>query len=218
MEKISKRKSDEIYSKLKEDIITGVLTPGEKLSFRKVAQNYNVSMMPVREAMTRLHVQDLITINKKTIRIKKLTASEVEDIFQMRFKLEAMAVEKAMFNIGDQEKDELLNTVAAMDRMRHQPAEWQKLNKQFHLQLYRYANSKILQSTLENLWSSVEAYMHLYVVSRSTDHTLDISHKEHLELIYLVYRKEAAQSVDLLYRHLMNTKQVILQELKQLGG
>ncbi|WP_252312347.1 FCD domain-containing protein [Sinobaca sp. H24] len=93
--------------------------------------------------------------------------------------------------------------------------EWGKLNKQFHLTFYSYADSPSLLSTLRDIWGSVEAYMNIYASSSSNLETFPLSYEEHQQLISFAYRKETNKALDLLVKHLSNTRDVILQELSK---
>jgi DNA-binding GntR family transcriptional regulator len=63
-----------IYLELKKKLIVGELMPGEGLSIRKVAEEYKVSAMPVREALRQLAIeQALISAAKKAYRVPDLT-------------------------------------------------------------------------------------------------------------------------------------------------
>ena len=70
--------------------------PGEGLSIRKVAEEYKVSAMPVREALRQLALeQALISAAKKAYRVPDLTAGQAADLFFVRSILEGAAAEIA---------------------------------------------------------------------------------------------------------------------------
>ncbi|WP_252312947.1 hypothetical protein [Sinobaca sp. H24] len=70
-------------------------------------------------------------------------------------------------------------------------------------------------STLHDIWGSVEAYMNIYASASSNVNTFSLSYEEHQQLISFAYRKETNKALDLLVKHLTNTRDVILQELNK---
>jgi len=54
------RRADALRDQLEQDIITGVLRPGERLDEQTLAARFGVSRTPIREAMMRLHAEGLV--------------------------------------------------------------------------------------------------------------------------------------------------------------
>ena len=72
--------------------LLGALAPGAKLTLNELAKQFNVSMIPVREALNRLSAQGLITRkpNVGTF-VVRLTMREMEEILEVRIPLEGLA-------------------------------------------------------------------------------------------------------------------------------
>ena len=86
----------QIYEDLKKLIIQGSLAPGEVISLRKLAGDYGVSFMPVREAVWQLNSEGILTVEcNKRIVVSRLTPSQLKDILEVRLLLETEAVKKA---------------------------------------------------------------------------------------------------------------------------
>ncbi|WP_252312346.1 GntR family transcriptional regulator [Sinobaca sp. H24] len=96
-------KADEVYAKLRLQIVSGDFMPGDKVTIRQIAGLYQVSMMPVRQALARLHSDGFVSIINRTVKIKELSAKDVKDIFAIRIRLETLALEWAIPHI-DEEK------------------------------------------------------------------------------------------------------------------
>ncbi len=203
--------SEEVYKHLREKIIKGEFSPGEKVSIRKIADMYGVSTMPAREALKRLQSEGFITAERRSTVVKRLSTKELIEIFMIRKTLEKMAIEWAFSNIGKKELIALENLVKEMDQKAN-PLEWNDLNKQFHFKLYSYSYSAPLLELLEKTWGRVEPYMNIYA---SSSHHLEVSQQEHYKMIELLAKRNLDGLIQLTMEHIQKTCDVILNEFKR---
>jgi DNA-binding GntR family transcriptional regulator len=91
---------DEVYNSLLNWIMEGVLSPGEKIVDKELAEHLGVSRTPVREALRRLEDKDLVesSANRWT-RVTKISPQEPELIYPIIWTLEQLAVSEAAENI-----------------------------------------------------------------------------------------------------------------------
>lgn len=81
-----------IVRELRDEIISGTLRPGEKLSEARLAKRFGVSRTPVREAFKELEGEDLVTVERRRgTFVTQLTRSEVMELYTVRAALEGMA-------------------------------------------------------------------------------------------------------------------------------
>lgn len=83
------------YMRLKQDILTGVLTPGAALSEADLAQRYGVSRTPVREALMRLDHDKVVERQRRGYRVRVLSPEEVLEIYEARSVIEGAAAAAA---------------------------------------------------------------------------------------------------------------------------
>jgi DNA-binding GntR family transcriptional regulator len=99
---------DSVAHALREDILAGLLSPGERLVEEAIAKQYGVSRVPVREALNRLQSEGFVTI----VRYKGATVSETlvqdsRELLQIRRGLEILAAQLAAQNRGGAVADQL---------------------------------------------------------------------------------------------------------------
>jgi len=86
---------DAVCEKLREEIITGHLAPGEKLVEEVLARQMNTSRGPLRSAFLRLAHEGLVIIRQnRSVTVVRLTRRDVEEIHSLRLMLETMAVRR----------------------------------------------------------------------------------------------------------------------------
>ena len=87
----------EAYRFLRDRILSGELTAEARLNPAEIAELLGISRMPVREALRQLDAEGLVTMRpNRAAHVTRLTAPEVEDLFEIRTMLEVMAVRYAV--------------------------------------------------------------------------------------------------------------------------
>ncbi len=84
---------EETYNAIKNLIIWGKIKPGERLLYNRLVEELGVSQTPIKEAFTRLENDGyLVTVKRKGTFVRKISTKDIEEVFQIREMLEALAV------------------------------------------------------------------------------------------------------------------------------
>src|SRR5262245_49625253 len=93
---------DRAYASLKDSLIRGALRPGTKLTVRFIAQAFEVSTTPARDAITRLIGEGaLVNLGPKTVVVPHLTQDVLDEVTAIRLALEGLAAENAARHLGE---------------------------------------------------------------------------------------------------------------------
>lgn len=85
---------ERVLEKLKDDILSGVYKPGDRLLYEKIASQLNVSMTPVKEALLRLEQEGIVkTIPRKGTYVTQLTDQDIVEYTRIRLSLESLAID-----------------------------------------------------------------------------------------------------------------------------
>ena len=107
--------ADSAYSALRDDILSGVLKPDDRLTEVTLADRLNMSRTPVREAVKRLLIEGFLTrAPGEGLRVTGLEPDEVQQIFQIRLKLESYGARRAAEHATAAEQAELHRLAALM--------------------------------------------------------------------------------------------------------
>src|SRR5579862_1547896 len=91
-----------LLERLRDDILSGRLKPGEPLRQDEIARSLGVSHVPIRETFLRLQAEGLVEIRpRRGAIVSDLSAAEIEEFNEMRTALECLALRKAIPNIQD---------------------------------------------------------------------------------------------------------------------
>ena len=87
--------SEQIYCKLKEEILRGNLRAGQRLSISALAEMFGVSATPVRDALRQLSADGLLEMQpRKGTFVREFNPRNIQEIFEIRRIIECAAAEK----------------------------------------------------------------------------------------------------------------------------
>jgi DNA-binding GntR family transcriptional regulator len=196
---VPKTTPDLIADRLREEIAAGKYADGEALRQDALAQRFGVSKIPVREALQQLRSEGLVaTYHNRGSVVVGASVAEVAEVYAMRKALELLALENALPLAGEADLLRAEGALLDLDRVTH-PAEWPRLNWEFHAALYRPARMELLLRTLETLHHSVARYLLIYL--REPAHQR-ASQAEHRELLNAYRARDLAAAKRVLTRHL----------------
>lgn len=150
--------STNLYMELQEDILTGKLKSGEKLTEQKICNEYKVSRTPVREALRQLEMDGLIeNIPNRGAFVLGLSPQDIEDMYVLRKAYEIQAVKWAIERITEEEQNELEETFEFMEfyTMKNDINKMQSINAAFHQIIYNATHNRMLKQLL----SSYQLYL-----------------------------------------------------------
>jgi DNA-binding GntR family transcriptional regulator len=149
-------KTDMVAALIREQIITGELAAGEQLRQRDLAQRFQVSQTPVREAMRRLESEGLLSCDThRGFTVVAPDVGRVEENFQIRAALESLGASLAARKIDAAGLARLEELNDQMRAMGEDDPRYAALNREFHFGVYEYARSPLLLSLMRLLWASL---------------------------------------------------------------
>jgi DNA-binding GntR family transcriptional regulator len=83
---------DQVYRSLRANLRNGKILPGYPLQEVQLAAQLGVSRTPVREALTRLASEGLVSSDGRSFSVPELTLQNVDDVYEVRFLVEPEAV------------------------------------------------------------------------------------------------------------------------------
>ena len=207
---------DLVCRELRRLISVGDLRPGP-LRISKLAEEFGVSPVPVREALRRLEAEGFVTFeHNRRVRVNSLSLEDLREVYLIREALEVMLVSQAV-PLATRDRaalEEMERQIEIMDHSMEQPAAWGDANAAFHWALYSLAPLPRLKTTVQSLWTAVEAFLRIYATS--TDQ-LRVAQAQHRELLGCIRAGAVEPAVVVLRQHLTDTIRSIEIRLDQLS-
>jgi DNA-binding GntR family transcriptional regulator len=163
--------------RLRRAIVSGTLTPGQRVNQEDVAEAFGVSIAPVREALRVLEQEGQVTYKpRRGYFVTELRVEDLVEIYALRQVLEERAARRALLTLDADALDRI--AVAASDCVRAAEsgdvAAELEANRRFHFGLLDAPEQPHTMRLIRLLWDSTEAYRALYYNSpaertRTTD-------------------------------------------------
>lgn len=152
--------ADTVFDRIEADILNGNLRRGDILTELKLCEMLSVSRTPVREALNRLRQEGLIEESGKGAVIVGITDRDLDDIYEVRLRVEGLATAMCAQVITDTQLKTLEETVALQEYYtgRHQADSIKNLDSEFHRLIYSYCGSRILSELLSDLHRKVQRF------------------------------------------------------------
>lgn len=204
---------------IREDIIQGVFPPESKLKLRELAERYEVGVIPLREALSRLAMSGFVEAeDQRGFRVASVSRAELLDITRVRQKIETEALRDAIAH-GDLNWEAAI--LAALYRLDRIPLladgatqginpEWERAHEDFHTALLAACTSSWQLKLSVLLREQTARYRHLSV-QREKSSSRDVG-SEHRAIADAVIARDADKACALLQLHFAATTELVLKQ------
>lgn len=180
-----KNLSQKVFERVREAILSGELAPGSRLVERRLAEDLDVSHIPVREALARLADEGLVDRNaRRGSWVASLTVEELEEISSLRVVLEQFVAVRVQERWSSEAEEQLRAIVGAMqsaaalgdvEELRHQ-------DRVFHETLWELAEHATLIELAARLRGRINSVLRAATLALSRDE-LEAHAASHGELL-----------------------------------
>jgi GntR family transcriptional regulator, carbon starvation induced regulator len=214
---VNKTLADQVYERIKGDLLSGTFASGTALLTRQLLARYGCGISPLREALVRLVGEGFLDASgHRSVRVPQPSRDDLEDVYRIRLLLESEALVLAMKH-GDDAWEAA--AVAACHRLERAPlpgagpqderaaraAEWETRHRAFHAALVAAAPAPRLLRLIAQMVEQTERYRGLRLLQSSTDTLMRDVTTEHRALLDATLQRDP-QATDLLREHLTRTQ------------
>ncbi len=177
--------SERVAAHLRRAILGGEIKPGERLRQEEIADRLGASRIPVREALRMLEAEGLAESEpNKGSRVLLLDGREVDVLYQMRERLEPLALTESLPRLTASDLARLRQLQARME-------DWSgvdhflQLDRELHLLTYACCDIEPLATTVTRLWNSTQHYRRefMHLIGPESRWIVDAEHQLLLEAI-----------------------------------
>lgn len=219
--KPSRSISDQVYEFLKERIVTSDIRPGSRLLQAKLAEELQVSRMPIREAFHRLQQAGFVErVPQGGVRVSPLSSQTINEVLGIRGVLEAYAIELACDGVTP---DDLIELKLILQRAREltdstsvdRETKIKKLfemNTRLHDLIYRATGNAYLIRLIADLKDLV---LRMRALSVRKDSSWLQTWREHGQLVDCLERRDKKEAIRIMKAHIANAAYFTLQVVEQ---
>ena len=207
--------SNLIYSKLRELITYGELSPGEKIIESKLIKKFNTSRTPFREAVKMLEGRGFIeTIHNRGTYVKKISVVEVEKIYDVLSVLEGFAAHLTAQSITDKQ-------IAALEKSNNKLKKLNGLSKRkkyagknvkFHSLFFHLSKNHFLKNLIQE--SRDRVYRYRFAGIAMEGHIQDFL-LDHEGIIEAIKERDPEKAEEKMRQHIQRAKYILVNFLRE---
>ena len=198
--------ADQVFEKLENDIIQGVYPRGELLTELKLVEQLGVSRTPIREALRRLEQERLIEDTGKGSRVLGITMEDLEDIMNIRQRIEGLAAYYATVNLTPDGLKELTHIVDLQEFYfsKRDKEHLRQVDDAFHDMICELSKRSVISDTLVPLMRKTRRYRRIAI--DNWDRTTDTMN-EHKQIFLAIASGDAKLAEELTTKHIIHAKE-----------
>ena len=204
--------SEQAYYIIKDAIISSVLKPGEVLITEKLGEKLNISRTPIKAALTRLQYEKILFLNaSNNFVVVDITQLDIEEITQVREKVEVLAVELLENKITENQIQILKEIIEKYNIANENTSfcEMLECEYEFHNTLAEFSENKFLIDTVRTANNIVKIYL---MLSGTYEKYCDNANLEHQEIVDFIINKNFGKAKEAMARHIGNLKNRMLNQ------
>lgn len=206
--------TENIYQELYRQITQHELRPGQNLTLTTLKKEFGVSHTPIREALTRLSADGLVTyLPNRGMRVVRFSETEIRELFQFTAELEVLALR---FCSGAFTQAPLVNELETLIEEEKKAldngdfARWSEVSGHYHNIFYHYSDNRYLSETAERMGARMELMSHVYSVP---GYEMKI-HNRHIGICEAVKAQDFDLAAERIRAHLQFSMMQVLDELR----
>lgn len=203
---------EEVASVLRDRILSGQYRPEDKLPQDQIAQDLDVSKLPVREALIRLEAEGLVrNLPRRGSFVAPLTRDDVLDAYAIYGLISGYAARRAAERVTDEQVEQLARWADEMETTKdveHQT----DLNFEFHALVNRVGGSRRLRSALKGISRTLPT--NFFGVRW---HWSEHAHDDHREIVSALRSREGDRAFETMYEHLWRSGEHAVAMLEDAG-
>lgn len=165
---------DVVFENLRESILTGRLKPGQRLMEIQLAEGLGVSRTPVREAIRKLELEDLVVmLPRKGAYVTNMSLKEILDVLEVRSCLEGLGAKLAAKKRNEKDIEKLKEIVSSFKELTQKCKNDKDINEmipisevdiELHHFIFNIANNKSLYKTIKVIWEKEYKFRLSYII------------------------------------------------------
>ncbi|MGB8621936.1 MAG: GntR family transcriptional regulator [Paracoccaceae bacterium] len=203
------RLGDQALARMRADILSLTLAPGEAISERVLEARYGVSRTLIRQALVTLIREGLVQREARGYVVAPFDLQQLREVFEFREEVEMSAVRLVCQRATPEQLDALQATV---DRGLHAlaPEDWLASGLDIHVELAALSGNRFLRDAVRD--AAARALRARWLLASDPDER-NIAHREHSEIIDLIRRGEADKAALALRAHTRSVRDQIMKAI-----
>lgn len=212
-----------IAIRLRTQIASGEIPPGEKLHLDDLRAKFGVSLSPLREALSRLSAEGFVAgmEGERGYRVAPVSENNLLEVTRVRAEIEAFALREAIAQGDDRWEGEVVAALHRLNKLERalpagpRVADWENAHRAFHQSLLSACRMPLLLNFCSTLHDLSDRYRRLFLENHPIDR--DVM-QEHRNICDATLERRADEACALLRDHIGRTGRIVLHALTERNG
>lgn len=204
---------DVVFNTLRNAILTGELSPGERLMEIKLADKLGVSRTPIREAIRKLELEGLVVNTpRKGAEVANISPEDLRDVLEVRRSLEVLAINLACDKMTDKTLALLYENIEEFKRSINTEAasDIASIDVSFHDIIYKATGNNRLIQILNNIGEQMYRYRFEYIKNKTAWNRLV---EEHMNIYEAIKNRDKDLAIKSILLHIDNQEKDIRKKM-----
>ncbi len=213
----SKSLRDYIIKVITENIYSGALPPGSRLVESELANKFQISRTPVREAILQLESEGLVkTIPNRGAVVNIYSVDEIDEIYIIFGVLEGMAASLSVEFINEEELNQMESYIAQMEinKQNKDRKEWFMNNNKFHSTFLKPCRKKKLLRLIKNYTTQIGRYWYLLL---SHPENMDVFAEDHKRILEAFKSRNSNVAREQVENHVRSFGRIVVDSLRTIS-
>ncbi|KKB62949.1 GntR family transcriptional regulator [Robbsia andropogonis] len=199
--------AEQVYQKLKQDIFSFRLFPGDRFSESDIAQYYGVSRTPMRDGLFRLQREGYLEVGfRRGWKVAPINFDQLDQLYDLRIVLESAALER--MSSGSSAARDILDELeriwcVSLEAQQDDPIEMFGMDEHFHRRLVESAGNAEMVRVHNDITERIRIVRRLDFLKR---HRTAATYDEHAKMLSLIKRNRLTEAAILLRAHITQSK------------
>ncbi len=232
---------EELADRIHARILSGYYPPGTRLKQDSLAQTFNVSRTPVREALSRLEAKGIVSqAQRRSAIVKTPSSREISEMYQVRAELEGLAAQLAARWITDGQLEDLrvahdafadavrmLRTMRLADRQKigveqsgvsleDASRRWLDMNAAFHKTICDSSNNRFLARTIQEVTSGYARSVMMASATEMNSYRIDSTITQHEHILRALEEREPVKARRSMTEHIIESSEFVIASFANL--
>jgi len=202
---------DDVYGRLREDLLSLRLIPGERLSERALERHLGVSRTPIREALLRLEEEGLVRRGGSGLQVSPLDLDELLEAFEFREQLECQAARLACRRASPADLDRLQARLDA-GLSDASPQTWFEIGTDIHVMLAEISGNRFIHRAVRDAVTRIARARWLMASSEAGRLA---AHREHSHIVSLIRQNRSDDAAEALAVHIRIVRDNLVAAMRE---
>ncbi len=208
---VAPTRSDDVYERLREAILTGRARPNERLIEAELADRLQVSRTPIRESLQRLAAEGLVVSRRRGWVVLEHTSVEIREIYEARAALEGYCARLVAQRATDAQLKEIASLHHPKRNLKSSRQHLVEINDGFHDAILAAAQNERLADMIRR---NRTYYFTYRIAQLYSDEEADASIAGHQAIVRALLQRDANRAEREMRAHIDLALAVILAKLR----